>query len=38
LRFHVFGSTFGRVVSTRGLDSDITTGARIIQLAIKYYF
>ena len=33
-----FSSTFGQVVSTRGLDSDTTTGARIIQVAIKYYF
>ncbi len=33
-----FSSTFGQVVSTRGLDSDTTTGARIIQFAIKYYF
>jgi outer membrane receptor protein involved in Fe transport len=33
-----FSSTFGQVVSTRGLDSDTTTGARIIQFAMKYYF
>jgi hypothetical protein len=33
-----FSSTFGQVVSTRGLDSETTTGARIIQVAIKYYF
>jgi len=33
-----FSSTFGQVVSTRGLDSDTTTGARIVQFAIKYYF
>lgn len=30
--------TFGQVTSTRGHDSDTTTGARIIQFGIKYYF
>lgn len=33
-----FSSTFGQLTSTRGLDSETTTGARIIQLALKYYF
>jgi hypothetical protein len=33
-----FSPTFGQVTSTRGHDSDTTTGARIIQLALKYYF
>lgn len=33
-----FSSTFGQITATRGHDSETTTGARIIQLAVKYYF
>jgi hypothetical protein len=33
-----FSSTFAQLTSTRGHDSDTTSGARIIQFGIKYYF
>ncbi|HEV2177474.1 MAG TPA: carboxypeptidase regulatory-like domain-containing protein [Terriglobia bacterium] len=33
-----FDGTFGQLVATRGHDSDTTSGARIIQFGIKYYF
>jgi hypothetical protein len=33
-----FSSTFGQLTTTRGHDSDTTSGARIIQFGIKYYF
>jgi hypothetical protein len=33
-----FSSTFGQITSTRGHDSETSSGARLIQLAIKYYF
>jgi hypothetical protein len=36
--YNGFSSTFGQITSTRGHDSGTTTGARIIQLAAKYYF
>lgn len=33
-----FDTTFGQVVLTRGHDSETSSGARIIQFALKYYF
>ena len=33
-----FSSTFGQLTTTRGHDSDTTSGSRIIQFGIKYYF
>jgi len=33
-----FDTTFGQIVLTRGHDSETSSGARIIQFALKYYF
>ncbi|HUI43520.1 MAG TPA: hypothetical protein VL523_16275, partial [Terriglobia bacterium] len=33
-----FDGTFGQLILTRGHDSSTTSGARIIQFALKYYF
>jgi hypothetical protein len=33
-----FSGTFGQLTLTRGHDSETTSGARIIQFGLKYYF